>query len=87
MAEKKPKLHKTLLVLVMVFTPAFWLLLTDDGRLQQRLRLRHNQTCSQSVPATSSTRPPSTPWWSLTPTSTMSAISRLWSGTDSTESG
>ena len=31
MAEKKPKLHKTLLVLVMVFTPAFWLLLTDDG--------------------------------------------------------
>ena len=32
MAEKKPNIHKTLLVLVMVFTPAFWLLLTDDGR-------------------------------------------------------
>ena len=31
MAEKKPNLHKTLLVLVLVFTPAFWLLLTDDG--------------------------------------------------------
>ena len=31
MAEKKPNLHKTLLVLLLVFIPPFWLLFTDEG--------------------------------------------------------
>ena len=31
MAEKKPNLHKTLLILLLVFIPPFWLLFTDDG--------------------------------------------------------
>lgn len=31
MAEKKPNLHKTLLILLVVFIPPFWLLFTDDG--------------------------------------------------------
>ena len=31
MAEKKPNLHKTLLILLVVFTPPFWLLFTDEG--------------------------------------------------------
>jgi len=31
MAEKKPNLHKTLLVLLLVFTPPFWLLFTEEG--------------------------------------------------------
>lgn len=32
MAKKKPNLHKTLLILILVFTPPFWLLFTDEGR-------------------------------------------------------
>lgn len=32
MAEKKPNLHKTLLILILVFTPPFWLVFTDEGR-------------------------------------------------------
>jgi hypothetical protein len=31
MAEKKPNLHKTLLILLLVLTPPFWLLFTDEG--------------------------------------------------------
>ena len=31
MAEKKPSIHKTLLILLVVFIPPFWLLFTDDG--------------------------------------------------------
>jgi hypothetical protein len=31
MAEKKPSIHKTLLILLLVFTPPFWLLFTDEG--------------------------------------------------------
>lgn len=31
MADKKPNLHKTLLILLVVFIPPFWLLFTDDG--------------------------------------------------------
>ena len=31
MAEKTPNLHKTLLILILVFIPPFWLLFTDDG--------------------------------------------------------
>ena len=31
MAEKKPNLHKTLLILLVVFIPPFWLLFTDEG--------------------------------------------------------
>ncbi len=31
MADKKPNLHKTLLILILVFTPPFWLLFTDEG--------------------------------------------------------
>ncbi|MCB1925005.1 MAG: hypothetical protein KDJ27_14900 [Gammaproteobacteria bacterium] len=31
MAEKKPNLHKTLLILVLVFIPPYWLLFTDEG--------------------------------------------------------
>ena len=31
MADKKPSLHKTLLILLLVFTPPFWLLFTDEG--------------------------------------------------------
>jgi len=31
MADKKPNLHKTLLILLLVFIPPFWLLFTDDG--------------------------------------------------------
>ena len=32
MAEKKPNLHKTILILILVFTPPFWLVFTDEGR-------------------------------------------------------
>ena len=31
MAEKKPNLHKTLLILILVFIPPYWLLFTDEG--------------------------------------------------------
>ena len=31
MAEKKPSIHKTLLILMAVFIPPFWLLFTDEG--------------------------------------------------------
>ena len=31
MAEKKPNIHKTILILLLVFTPPFWLLFTDEG--------------------------------------------------------
>lgn len=31
MAEKKSSLHKTLLILLLVFIPPFWLLFTDEG--------------------------------------------------------
>lgn len=31
MAEKKPNIHKTLLILLLVFIPPFWLLFTDEG--------------------------------------------------------
>lgn len=31
MAEKLPKLHKTLLILLLVLTPPYWLLFTDEG--------------------------------------------------------
>jgi hypothetical protein len=31
MAEKKPNLHKTLLILIAVFLPPFWLIFTDEG--------------------------------------------------------
>lgn len=31
MAEKKPNLHKTLLILLLVFIPPYWLLFTDEG--------------------------------------------------------
>lgn len=31
MAEKTPNLHKTLLVLLLVFIPPYWLLFTDEG--------------------------------------------------------
>lgn len=31
MADKKPNLHKTLLILIMVFIPPYWLLFTDEG--------------------------------------------------------
>jgi hypothetical protein len=31
MAEKKPSLHKSLLILLLVLTPPFWLLFTDEG--------------------------------------------------------
>jgi hypothetical protein len=31
MADKKPKIHKTLLILLLVFIPPYWLLFTDDG--------------------------------------------------------
>ena len=31
MAEKKPNLHKTILILILVFIPPYWLLFTDEG--------------------------------------------------------
>lgn len=31
MAEKKPNLHKTLFILILVFVPPYWLLFTDEG--------------------------------------------------------
>lgn len=31
MADKKPNIHKTLLILLLVFIPPFWLLFTDEG--------------------------------------------------------
>lgn len=31
MAEKKPNLHRTLLILILVFIPPYWLLFTDEG--------------------------------------------------------
>lgn len=31
MAEKKPSIHKTLLILLLVFIPPYWLIFTDDG--------------------------------------------------------
>ena len=31
MAEKKPNLHKTLLILILVFIPPYWLIFTDEG--------------------------------------------------------
>jgi hypothetical protein len=31
MAEKKPNIHKTILILLLVFIPPFWLLFTDEG--------------------------------------------------------
>ncbi|MDJ0739485.1 MAG: hypothetical protein QNJ91_07195 [Gammaproteobacteria bacterium] len=31
MAEKKPNIHKTILILLVVFIPPFWLLFTDEG--------------------------------------------------------
>lgn len=31
MAEKKPSIHKTLLILILVFIPPYWLLFTDEG--------------------------------------------------------
>ena len=31
MADKKPNLHKTLLILLLVFIPPFWLIFTDEG--------------------------------------------------------
>ena len=31
MAEKTPNLHKTLLILIVVFLPPFWLIFTDEG--------------------------------------------------------
>lgn len=31
MTEKKPNLHKTLLILVLVFVPPYWLIFTDEG--------------------------------------------------------
>ena len=31
MAEKKPNLHKTLLILLLVFIPPYWLIFTDEG--------------------------------------------------------
>jgi hypothetical protein len=31
MADKKPNLHKTLLILLLVFIPPYWLIFTDDG--------------------------------------------------------
>ena len=31
MAEKKPNLHKTLLLLILVLVPPYWLLFTDEG--------------------------------------------------------
>jgi hypothetical protein len=31
MADKKPSIHKTILILVLVFIPPFWLLFTDEG--------------------------------------------------------
>ncbi len=32
MAEKKPNIHKTILILLVVFIPPFWLVFTDEGR-------------------------------------------------------
>ena len=31
MAEKTPNLHKTLLILILVFLPPYWLIFTDEG--------------------------------------------------------
>ena len=31
MADKKPNLHKTLLILLLVFIPPYWLIFTDEG--------------------------------------------------------
>lgn len=31
MAEKLPKLHRTLLILLLIFIPPYWLLFTDEG--------------------------------------------------------
>lgn len=31
MADKKPSIHKTLLILLLVFIPPYWLLFTDEG--------------------------------------------------------
>jgi len=31
MADKKPSIHKTILILALVFIPPFWLLFTDEG--------------------------------------------------------
>ena len=31
MADKKPSVHKTILILILVFIPPFWLLFTDEG--------------------------------------------------------
>ena len=31
MAEKKPNVHKTILILILVFVPPYWLLFTDEG--------------------------------------------------------
>ena len=31
MADKKPNLHKTILILILVFIPPYWLLFTDEG--------------------------------------------------------
>lgn len=31
MADKKPNIHKTLLILILVFIPPYWLIFTDDG--------------------------------------------------------
>lgn len=31
MAEKQPSIHKTLLILILVFIPPYWLLFTDEG--------------------------------------------------------
>ena len=32
MADKKPNIHKTLLILLLVFIPPYWLIFTDDGQ-------------------------------------------------------
>lgn len=31
MAEKKPNIHKTLFILILVFLPPYWLIFTDEG--------------------------------------------------------
>lgn len=31
MTEKKPNVHKTLLILILVFVPPYWLMFTDEG--------------------------------------------------------
>ncbi len=40
MAEKKPSIHKTLLILILVLLPPYWLLFTDEGsRMSDRALL------------------------------------------------